>query len=227
MKQGDGVAIALLFVWYDAKMKKQVIFISGGDSFNKREDFLAYLRTTPLREPLGDRTVRWPDTLRSELGEDYEVYLPTMPNKFNARYDEWAIWLERHLDLVEDGVILIGWSLGGMFLAKYLSETPLKKQVSAAYLLAAPGGEFVDGSGGGGDCVDFRPLATAVAKLGTLIPHLEIWQSEDDFVVPVTEVEWYRTHIPEAKITIFKDKNHFLVESLPELIAAIKKTESN
>ncbi len=211
-------------MWYDAisSMKRQIIYIHGGDSFARREDFLTYLKTTPLRDPLGERTVRWPDTLRTDLGPDYEVYMPTMPNKFNARFDEWVIWMERYLDLVEDGVILIGWSLGGMFLAKYLSETPLKKQVAAAYLLAAPGGEFVDTNGSGGDCIDFRPHPRAVATLSTLIPRLEIWQSEDDFVVPASEVEWYRTHVPGATITIFKDKNHFLVESLPELIASIK-----
>ncbi len=208
-------------------MKKQVIFISGGDSFTRHEDFLQHLRTTPLRDPLGERTIRWTDTLRTDLGTDFEVYIPTMPNKSNARFDEWAIWFERHLDLVEDGVVLIGWSLGGMFLAKYLSETPLKKQVSAVYLLAAPGGEFVDirGDGGGGDCIDFRPDATAVAQLGTTIPRLEIWQSEDDFVVPASEIEWYRTHVPGANITIFKDKNHFLVESLPELLVSIKENK--
>jgi uncharacterized protein len=204
-------------------MKKQVIFISGGDSFSAREDFLKYLKTTPLREPLGERTIRWTDTLRAELGSEYEVYMPTMPNKFNARFDEWAIWFERHLDLVEDGVILIGWSLGGMFLAKYLSETQLKQRVAAVYLLAAPGGEFVNAAGSGGDCVDFRPAADKVGNLGRITPQLHIWQSEDDFVVPVTEAHWYAERVPSAHIHIFKDKNHFLVDSLPELIEEIKK----
>lgn len=203
-------------------MKKSVIYVHGGDSFSTHEDFLQYLRITPLRDPLGEKATRWPDTLRAELGAEYDVYQPTMPNKFNARYEEWIIWFERHLALVADGVILIGWSLGGMFLAKYLSETPLKKRVAAAFILAAPGGEFKDETGGGGDCRDFRPRREAVAKLTATVPHIEFWHAEDDFVVPVTELEWYRSAIPDAKFVVFKDKNHFLCESLPELISAVK-----
>lgn len=204
-------------------MKKQVIYVHGGDSFTRSEDFLAHLKTTTLRDPLGERTVRWPDTLRTELGPDYEVYMPTMPNKQNARYEEWVVWFERHLELVTDGVILIGWSLGGMFLAKYLSEAPLKKQVRAAFLLAAPSGVFADESGAGSDCAEFRPEAGEVANLTNRIPWIEIWHSTDDLVVPVGEVEWYRAHVPEARFRIFEDKNHFLIESLPELMASIKE----
>lgn len=201
---------------------KQIIYIHGGDSFTVHEDFLNYLRTTPLRDPLGEKTTRWPDMLRTELGSEYEVYMPTMPNKFNARYEEWAIWFERYLELAQDGVVLIGWSLGGMFLAKYLSETPLKKQVQALYLLAAPGGEYRGEAGQGGDCLAFRPDREAVSRLGTRIPHIEIWHSEDDFVVPHTEAAWYGACIQEAKIVIFKDKNHFLLPELPELTASLR-----
>jgi pimeloyl-ACP methyl ester carboxylesterase len=124
---------------------------------------------------------------------------------------------------VVDGVILVGWSLGGMFLAKYLSETEPKKHVKAAFLLAAPSGVFADESGAGGDCVEFRPEAGKVVNLTRRIPHLEIWHSKDDPVVPIGEVEWYRAHVPRANFVIFEDRNHFLVESLPELIAAIKQ----
>ena len=203
-------------------MKKSVIYIHGGDSFTRHEDFLHYLRTTPLRDPLSEKITRWPDTLRLELGEEYEVYQPTMPNKYNARYEEWKIWFERHFARANEGVILIGWSLGGMFLAKYLSETLLEKRVAAAFILAAPSGEFKDESGGGGDCRDFRPNGELVSKITTAVPHVEFWHSEDDFVVPVTELEWYRKAIPGAKYRIYKDKNHFLCESLPELISAVK-----
>lgn len=204
-------------------MKKQIIYVHGGDSFSQYEDFLNYLRTVPLRDPLTERTTRWPDTLRFELGPEYEVYMPTMPSKFNARYEEWVIWFERYLELVADGVILIGWSLGGMFLAKYLSETPLPKRVQAAFLLAAPSGVYGDEAGSGADCAEFRPEAGAVCELTNTIPHVEIWHSKDDPVVPVGEVEWYRAHVPQANFVIFEDRNHFLVESLPELIAAIKQ----
>lgn len=205
-------------------MKKQVIYIHGGDSFSEREDFLKYLKTTPLRDPLGEGSKRWPETLRPLLGEGYDVYMPTMPNKTNARYDEWSIWFERYLELTCDGVILIGWSLGGMFLAKYLSENKPKQKVAALFLLAAPSGRIRE-TVHGDDCESFRPEAGAVAKLGTFIPRIEIWHSTDDFVVPVSETEWYQAHIKEAEMNIFTDRNHFLTPELPELIKAVQSIE--
>lgn len=61
-----------------------------------------------------------------------------MPNGNNAQYIEWKIWFERLLPFLNDGVILIGHSLGGIFLAKYLSENNFSIKVRAAILIAAP-----------------------------------------------------------------------------------------
>ncbi len=207
-------------------MKKQLIYIHGGDSFSKREDFLQYLRTTEVRNPLGEAPERWTGTLRPLLGEEWEVYMPSMPNAKNARYDEWSIWFERFLEYIEDEVVLVGWSLGGMFLAKYLAEHQLPVKVKATFLLAAPGGGFKDGSGAGADCADFLPPED-LSLLAKQVPHIEVWHSEDDFVVPVAAVEWYKKHLPQAKIKLFKDKNHFLVPELPELIMVLKDTANS
>ena len=65
-------------------MTKQLLYIHGGQAFSKYENFLAYLRTCEIRDPLGERPQRWTDTLREDLGEDWEVYMPSMPNKQNA-----------------------------------------------------------------------------------------------------------------------------------------------
>lgn len=209
-------------VCYHAGMKKTVIYVHGGDSYSRTEDFLTALKTATLRDTLAERPVRWSDTLRADLGEGYEVYQPSMPNKQNARYVEWKIWFERYLALVEDGVVLVGWSLGGMFLAKYLSEESFVPQVKGLFMLAAPGGEYMDPGGGGDDCADFRPKRERLTDLTKRVHHLEVWHSEDDFVVPFTEVAWYESAIPGVTVRRFKDRNHFLVPELPELIEAIK-----
>jgi predicted alpha/beta hydrolase family esterase len=156
------------------------------------------------------------------LGEEWEVYMPSMPNSFNARYEEWSIWFERFLEFIEEEVVLIGWSLGGMFLAKYLAEHRLALKIKAVFLLAAPGGDFRDVSGTGEDCADFLPPLD-LSLFEKQAQNIEIWHSEDDFVVPVTEATWYGNNLSEAKIRIFKDKNHFLVPELPELIESIRR----
>jgi uncharacterized protein len=208
-------------------MKKTVLFIHGGDSFSQYADFLQYLETVPLRDlPTTEKSISWRQTLSEDLGEEYLVYMPMMPNRQNADYAAWKIWFERYMEVVSGPVVLIGWSLGGMFLAKYLSENTPIVSVYAVYLLAAPGGEYI-GDPQNGDCVSFKFSKEAAATITTKVPHIEIWHSEDDFVVPVHEVTWYEQHIPNANIFIFKDKNHFLGPELPELIQAIKAQESS
>lgn len=214
----------LLFLAMLFKMKHQVIFIHGGDSFSARKDFLQYLKTRPLRDlPSDPVVVSWRNSLSEDLGQDFEVFMPKMPNRENASYEEWKIWFERYLALIKKEVILIGHSLGGMFLAKYLSENSLSLKVSKLYLLAAPGGEFL-GEEKYGDCTDFRFLAGTTKNIAKNVKVINIWHSEDDFIVPVLELDWYEKLLPEAKIVRFKDKNHFLLSEFPELLNDLKST---
>jgi predicted alpha/beta hydrolase family esterase len=203
-------------------MKKQVVFIHGGDAFTKHEDFLRHLEQVPLRNvPGSEQSSHWVKTLQDALGEDYEVFMPTMPNKQNARYQEWALWFRRHLPFLRDGVVLVGWSLGGMFLAKFLSEHEIPVSVSSLYLLAAPCGICDDEEGN--DCGDFQFDPAILNNLTNQVKKCEIWHSEDDFVVPFSHATTYKLALPQATVVTFTDKNHFLVPELPELIKSITK----
>ena len=201
-------------------MKKQVLYIHGGDSFGKYEDFLQDLQTKPIRDPFGlERKSIWVDNFRENLS-GFEVLTPVMPNKQNAQYKEWKIWLERHFEFLHDDVVLVGWSLGGMFLAKYLSEEKFPFKIKAVYLLAAPSGEFTDESGN--NCASFQFSMQNLVNLTKQSEKTFIWHSEDDFVVPYKEFGVYKKNVPEAEFLSFTDKNHFLVPELPELIDSIK-----
>lgn len=204
-------------------MKKQMVYIHGGNSFSMEADFLQYLRTGSIRDLPGSIDLpSWKRNLPVDLGDEFEVFLPSMPNRQNARYAEWKIWFERYFEYLHDGVVLIGCSLGGMFLAKYLSENAPQVPVSALYLLAAPSGEF-KGDPKDGDCVDFTFSAVDWATVGQKVPEIHIWHSEDDFVVPVEEANWYKRHLPTAELRLFTDKNHFLLPEFPELVEAFLK----
>ena len=102
-------------------MKQQVFVIHGGTAFDTYEEYISYLqkKEVSLEKLLGRD---WKLNLQDNLGSDYEVFLPKMPNAQNAVYKEWCIWFEKFLPLLDDGVILVGHSLGAVFLAKYLSE---------------------------------------------------------------------------------------------------------
>ena len=118
-------------------VKKQVIFIHGGETFDTYDDYVEYLKNCEF-DLYKERGKRWKDSLSERLGENFEVIAPTMPSKYNAKYSEWKIWFEKVIPHVEDNVVIIGYSLGGLFVAKYLSENDLPKKILATYLIAAP-----------------------------------------------------------------------------------------
>jgi predicted alpha/beta hydrolase family esterase len=201
--------------------KHQIIMIGGGDSFSDRADFLRYLETVELRDAPSDTEYKsWKAWLSAELGDGYWFDRPDMPNSHNAHYDEWKIWFERHAALVEEGVILIGHSLGAMFLAKYLSENEVPYRVKHLFLLAGPCGEYDDGNGN--DCGSFRFPSVQLKNLSSQVQGVTIMHSEDDFVVPFSHAERFKEVVPHAELVRFTDKNHFIVPEFPELLERIR-----
>ncbi len=203
-------------------MKKQVLYIRGGESFLEYGDFLKRLKTKDLWHLPSDEvgySVKWTSTLEAELGEEYETVILPMPNKDNAKFDEWSIWFERHFDYLKDGAILIGCSLGAMFLAKYMSVHNLPFKPKAVILMAGVY-QLVDFNDK--DCGDFLVKPEEVQGIENKTDRLVIMHSKDDFVVPYEHAEELHAAIPGSELVIFEDKNHFLVEEFPELVEMIK-----
>jgi predicted alpha/beta hydrolase family esterase len=196
-------------------MAQQLLYIHGGQAFSDYENFLTYLRTCEIRDPLGEKPLRWSDTLAADLGDAWEVYAPSMPNKQNAKYEEWKIWFERYCEFLSDGAYLIGWSQGGYFLVKYLLENPPPVAIARLYLLAAP---FAPDDFGGEDGGDFAFETSRVGELAENAEQIILMHSEDDFVVPFAHFERYRAALPSAAAHVFSDRNHFLQPAFPELL---------
>ncbi len=194
---------------------RQVWTIGGGTAFDHYDDYLTFLRTKELTL---ERLLRqgWKSTLQDRLGDDYLVIPLPMPCTDNARYTEWRIRFGRALPLMTPGAILIGHSLGGIFLAKYLSEERLPVTIRGTILIAAP---FADATGESlGDFVLTHPLTGLIEQGGTLA----LFYSEDDPVVPLTELDHYRAVLPAAHVYIYPDRGHFHQPEFPELIAEVQ-----
>jgi hypothetical protein len=193
---------------------KQVLVIPGGNSFANHEEYLRYLIERPIDLDFGNKK-DWKATLSEQLGGEYQVVLPRMPNRDNARYEEWKIWFERHIDLLEDDAILIGHSLGGSFLAKYLATETMRRQVRATLIVAGVYDGFVPG------CADFLvtgPLDRFEEQGGDI----HLYFSTDDAVVPYEELGKFHTALPKAIVHSFDDRGHFNQEEFPELVADIR-----
>ncbi|MEK7462189.1 MAG: alpha/beta hydrolase [Patescibacteria group bacterium] len=202
-------------------MKKQVFYIHGGESYTNYEDFLYDLNNEDIGDPLKEASQRWKNRLRVDLPE-YEVFTPSMPNKQNAKYTEWKIWFERHFFHLHDNLILIGGSLGGMFLAKYLIENEPPFHIKALFMVGAPWPENIRTNDSREDGGDFASDTTKVEELARKASKIYIFHSKDDSIVPYEHALKYKEALPEAELMSFEDKNHFLIPEFPELIEKVK-----
>jgi len=200
-------------------MKKQVVIIHGGDSFDSYEKYLEALKNWEVTlEWFLPRKADWKDNLPSDLGEGYEILAPRMPNKQNARYGEWKIWFERMLPFIQGEISLVGHSLGGIFLAKYLSENDFPRKISGLFLVAAPHNATEDI----GDFV----LSGLLEGIVKQCANVHLYQSKDDPIVSFNEFEKYQKNLPGSQFHIFEDRGHFKQEHFPELVEEIKKSYS-
>lgn len=191
-------------------MKKQVVIIHGGDTFETYEEYLNFLRGYEIDvERYKSDKSDWKPWLRRRLGSGYEIVLPIMPNKTNAQFGEWKIWFEKFFPYLNDEVILIGHSLGGTFLAKYLSENQFPKKIKAVFLVGA----VYDL-----DSEDYSLVSFVLPeKLNLQTENTMIYHSKDDPVVSFSALEQFKKALPHAQTRIFEDRGHFNQEEFPEL----------
>lgn len=199
------------------RKKPQILLIHGGMTFKTTRDYLRYLKTRTVSV---EKRVSWSgEYLDEQLGRTYEIIRPRMPLTENAQYEEWKIHFERHIPHLRSGVILIGVSLGGIFLAKYLSENKFPKKIQGVFLVCPPFDDTVTGE----DLVNGFKLKADLSRLEMSIKNLYLLFSEDDDVVPVAHAEKYARALKKSHILIFKSKGgHFRVAKLPEIVKLIK-----
>lgn len=196
-------------------MKQQILIIHGADTFPTYEKYLEYLKNKEI-DIETTNFQDWKATLENVLGGEYKVIAPRMPNKQNAQYLEWKIWFEKFLSLLREDLILIGHSMGGVFLAKYLSEDKINKKIRGLFLVAPPYKNEVPYAIG-----TFMP-SKSLKKVAQQVGKIFLYYSEDDPVVPFSELKEYERELPQAQTRIFRDRGHFRQESFPEIVEDIK-----
>jgi uncharacterized protein len=200
------------------KEKTQILIIHGGNTFKSNKDYLDYLKTRKISL---EKRVRWfDDYLDKNLGKNFEIIRPRMPLQDYAKYDDWKIYFERHIPYLRNNLILIGGSLGGIFLAKYLSEHKFPKKILSTYLVCPPFDDTLSEESLAGG---FK-LKSDLSRLAKSSKNLYLMFSKDDDVVPVSHAKKYSQKLKNAKIIIYKSKNgHFKIAKFPEIIRMIRK----
>lgn len=192
---------------------KQVCIIGGGQTYETETEY---------RKALTDMEVTYDRLLFSRkwkywLGEtlsDYDVLQPSMPTPDNAKYESWALLFDKIAPLLSDDAILVGHSLGGIFLAKYLNAHPTLR-FAKVILVAAPYDDETHES-----LASFR-LPEDMSKLSGTAREFALFHSTDDPVVPYSELSKYQRILPGARSTSFHDRLHLNTPTFPELLAEI------
>ena len=178
---------------------RQILFIQGGGA--------------GAHDEWDDKLV---ESLRRELGREYEVRYPRMPDEGEPSYARWSKAILREIAALDDGAVVAGHSVGATILLNALAEQPPEKGLGAIVLIAAP---FV---GEGGWLSDEFELTS---DLGAKLPpgaRVHVFHGLRDETAPPSHADLYALAIPQAQVHKLPGRDHQLNNDLSEVAEAIR-----
>jgi predicted alpha/beta hydrolase family esterase len=182
-------------------MQQQVLFIHGGGEDGYHADLVLM------------------DSLLELLGEHYSIRYPQMPNDEHAADFGWLNKIGTEiisLSDAEQGVVVVGHSLGASMLLKFLSERTVSAKLSGAFLLAAP---FWTGNQ---NWVQGLKLAKNFEKKLPKDVPFYFYQCKDDEEVSFGDLDKYRKRVTEAQFTELEKGGHQFQDQLSCIAHDIK-----
>ena len=212
------------------RKKSNLVFIHGGEIWQDKNIYLEKLEKGEINyfhyssffeDAVNSSKISWKTKL-SDFCKNNQISLikPQMPNKTNANYQEWKAVFEQSLPVMNSETILVGHSLGSMFLTRYLSESNL--DCKAVFLVS--GGLWTTQDL---ELQDFnhnwvpRENLENLNSKKTFIVH-----SSDDKVVPFSKSQDLVKMLPNANFVQLENQGHLNSISL-ELLELIQKELTN
>jgi predicted alpha/beta hydrolase family esterase len=182
-----------------SRTKRQVLFVQGGGA--------------DVHDQWDNKLV---DSLKRELGSNYEIRYPRMPNESDPQYADWKRALEQEIESMDDDAIVVGHSIGGTMLVNVLAVSSFKAKLGAVFLVSAP---FV--GEGGWPSEELKSPMDLGAKLPEGIP-IHVYHGLRDEAVPPQHADLYKRAIPQAEVHRVADRDHQFNNDLKEVAEAIK-----
>lgn len=154
--------------------------------------------------------------LSHELGSNYRVTSPTMPLPDAPTYKNWERELAKRLSAHPPPKILVGHSLGGSVLLKYLSEHNQAIQAASLFVVAAPYWGSQDWE------VEEFVLREGFPRYLPSELNICFYQSQNDEVVPIEHLSHYAKAIPNAKVRSVQHGGHTFKDGLQALVDDIR-----
>jgi predicted alpha/beta hydrolase family esterase len=159
-------------------------------------------------------------SLQKELGPAYHVRYPGMPLEDDEGYLAWKAQIAAELAGLEDEVILVGHSVGGSILLKFLTEEQVALPSAGLFLIATP--YF-----GGEENWNYEELTLPgdfPEKLSG-IPRIFLYHSRDDEIVPFAHLALYAAKLPQATVRESDGRGHQFRNDLAEIARDIGKED--
>ncbi|MBN9391345.1 MAG: alpha/beta hydrolase [Chloroflexi bacterium] len=145
----------------------------------------------------------------------YDFRSPLMPNPEAPSYKLWRDKFAEEFNRLDDGAILIGHSLGGSVILKFLSEQKIIKSLAGVFIAASP---FWSAD------KDWQVSEYNLREnFGSYLPTTRyfFYQSADDEVIPRAHFEKYAQALPQATARLVNAGGHQIMNGLPELVEDI------
>lgn len=156
-------------------------------------------------------------SLARELGGDYPIAYPRMPDEADPNYAAWKPALLAAFEGLEDGAVLVGHSVGGTTLIHMLAEDPPAFRIGALALIATP---FIGEGGWPSD--ELAPRH----DFGERLPGVPVflYHGTADEELPLAHLQLYARTMPDAVVRLLEGRDHQLDNDLGEVAADIRAT---
>ena len=139
--------------------------------------------------------------LRAGLAADTRFAAPIMPKPDEPDATAWEAALGEHLRQQETPLVLVGHSVGGSVILKYLAGHGIPAGLAGVVSIATP---FWEMSGWQQEWALPRGCEAHLAKL----PRIALYHSRDDDEAPVSHVDRYAEALPKALVHKVDGRGH-------------------
>lgn len=156
--------------------------------------------------------------LRRELAGEIEIRAPLMPVPDAPDAAAWDTAIAAHAAGLRAPFVLVGHSLGGSTILKYLAAHPAPMRPAGVLCIAAPYWGMP-----GWEAPEYGLPPDFAGRLGAL-SHLVFYHSRDDDVVTSSHLQRYGSELPQAELREVDGRGHLFADGGAADIAADIRT---